>query len=158
MVKAGKMLGGITGGVFSMVFVSVLLFPATESLAAGDVFEVRATAVDSTLYRRGKIDRDKPGDEVTYLVKLPEKTVTRTAVYNKNLPKESGGGLQSDNTVYTVIHDAADPLLEGQRIIKAVGQTGSLDGYETVVIGEDFVTTSRSSADYFVLYTYKRTE
>jgi len=31
-----------------------------------------------------------------------------------------------------------------------------VDGYEMIVIGEDFVTTVKSVFDYFVLYTYRR--
>ena len=41
-------------------------------------------------------------------------------------------------------------------MIKAIGQVAVLGAYETIVIGEDFVTTSKSATDYFVLYTYKR--
>lgn len=126
--------------------------------SAEDVFEVRATATDSTFYRMGKIEKDKPGDEVVYRVDVPNKTVTRTGVYNNNLPRDQGGGLQSDNTAYAIIHDSLDPLLDGQRVIKAFGKTAPMDGYEILVIGEDFVTTSRSSVDYLVLYSYKRTD
>ena len=126
--------------------------------SAEDVFEVRATAIDSTLYIRGKIEKDKPGDEVVYHVDALNKTVTRTGVYNKNLPRDQGGGLQSDNATYAIMHDGLDPLLDGQRVIKAFGKTAPLDGYEILVIGEDFVTTSRSSVDYFALYSYKRTD
>lgn len=134
----------------------VLVVPAT-TWAADDVFEVKGTILDSTFYRHGKTEKDKPGGEVVYQVNVPEKTVVRTAVYNATLPPNEGGGLQSDNTVYTIVHDLVD-LISHQRLIKAVGQTALLDGYETIVIGEDFITTSRSSGDYFTLYYYKRTD
>ena len=138
--------------------VIAIMFAVSLSVSAEDVFEVRATAVDSTFYRAGKIEKDKPGDEIVYKVDIPAKTIIRTAVYNKNISRDHGGGLQSDNTSYTIIHDAIDPLLRGQRVIKAFGKTALLDGYEIIVIGEDFVTTSRSSVDYFTLYSYKRTD
>ena len=126
----------------------------TSVSSAEDVFEVKCVATDSTFYRRGEIAKDKAGDEVTYLVNTSKGTVTRTAVYNKNLPQDQGGGL-SDDSVYQIVQDWHDPLL-GQRVIKAVGQVAALGGYETIVIGEDFVTTAKSAVDYFVLYTYKR--
>ena len=142
---------------FALLLVTISL-TVPLLVSAEDIFEVRATATDSTLYKIGKIEKDKPGDEVVYQVDVPNKTVTRTGVYNKNLPREQGGGLQSDNTTYAIVHDGLDPLLDGQRVIKAFGKTAPLDGYEILVIGEDFVTTSRSSVDYFALYSYKRTD
>lgn len=126
------------------------------------VFEVKGTAVNSILYNHGKVSRDTAGDEVIYLVNIPEGTVTRTAVFNRNIKdkdKDSWlGGIQSDNTVYKIFHDEPNGALAGQHIIKAFGQAGVIDGYEMMVIGEDFVTTSRSTRDYFVLYHYKRTD
>ena len=144
---------------WSPVLMLAAIMSAVPLLAFGsDVFEVRATSTDATFYRRGKIEKDKVGEEVVYQVDIPSKTITRAALYNKNLPREQGGGLQSDNTVYTIMSDKLDPLVGGQRIIKAFGKVALLDGYETIVIGEDFVTTSRSSVDYFVLFSYKRTD
>jgi hypothetical protein len=140
-----------------LVAILVVSFSTIPVSFGDDIFEVKATIFDSTLYRHGKIEKDKPGGEVVYRVNLPEKTITRTAVYNETIPKDQGGGLQSDNTTYAIIHDGLD-LVTGQRLIKAFGQTALLDGYETIVIGEDFVTTSRSSGDYFAVYDYKRTD
>ncbi len=137
-----------------LIFVLML---SIKAWAGEGVFEVQGTILDSTFYRHGKIEKDKPGGEVVYQVNIPEKTVTRTAMYNATIPKETGGGLQSDNTIYTIVHDGVD-LVTHQRLIKAIGQAALLDGYETIVIGEDFITTSRSSGDYFVLYSYKRTK
>ncbi len=141
---------------FLMMGFLFVLFAAL-TVAAEDVFEAKGTITDSTFYRSGKIEKDKPGGEVVYQVNVPKRIVTRIAVYNTTLPQDQGGGLQSDNTVYNIAHDFVD-VVSGQRLIKAVGQTGIMDGYETIVIGEDFITTSRSSSDYFVLYSYKRTD
>ena len=141
----------------SSITISAILLLLPIQANATDVFEVRASATDATFYRQGKVEKDKKGDEVVYLVDIPKGIVTRTAVYVKNLDKSAGGGVQSDNSVYTIVHDdPKDMLVNGQRIIKAVGKVAALDGYETIVIGEDFVTTSKSVADYFVLYYYKR--
>ena len=152
-------LKGISGlvrpSIYLLLLIAGSLWHGVDISQAEDAFEVKCIATDSTFYRRGKIEKDKVGDEVTYLVDITNGTVTRTAVYNKNLPQDQGGGLQSDNSVYKIVQDWHDPLL-GQRVIKAIGQVAALGGYETIVIGEDFVTTAKSAADYFTLYTYKR--
>lgn len=153
----------VIAGAIAFLSVSCCLSISLPALswAEENVFEVKATAVDSVFYRMGKIERDRSGDEVVYQVNLPQKTITRTAVYNKSvkeqMPGSSLGGLESDNTVYQIVHDGID-LATHQRLLKAIGQAGSMDGYETVVVGEDFATTSRSAGDYFVLYSYKRTD
>jgi len=140
--------------------VIALLLNSTQALtlAADDVFEVRATSINSVLYDgRGKIEKDSGGDQVVYLVNIPEKIITRTAVYNIfNKGKPPIGGIHSDNTVYHIIHDEPKELSSGQRIIKAFGKAGAIDGYETIVIGETFVITSRSTSDYFALSSYNR--
>ena len=78
--------------------------------------------------------------------------------------KGIGAGLQTDNTVYDIVYDREMTMLDlmqkdvkkPQRVIKAIGRAGSIDGFGTVVIGEDFIITSSSKFDYFVLYYYKR--
>ena len=128
--------------------------------ASEGVFEVKAVAVNKIYYTLGKVETEKNGgDEVTYLVNLPEKSVTRTAVYNAGIKEGLLAGLQADDSKYTIIHDEPDSLFaHGQRLIKAFGKVALLDGYETIVIGDDFVTTSRSSGNYFALVHYKRTD
>ena len=140
------------GIVLSMM---CLVGPNLSSADEG-VFEVRAAAVNSITYRGGKVEKDSGGAQVVYSVNVPEKTITRTAVYNTGNPPI--GGLQSDNSVYQIIHDEPKDLATGQRLIKGFGRVGTLDGYETVVIGDDFVVTSRSTSDYFALWYYKRVE
>ncbi len=119
------------------------------------VFEVKGKSVNSIVYSHGKITKSSGGDEVIYLVDIPSKTVTRTAVLNSGIKEVPLAGLQSDNTVYSILHDEPN-WISGQRHIKAFGKAGLTDGYETIVIGEDFIVTSNSKADYFVLYYYKR--
>lgn len=67
----------------------VLSYRFDPCWAEEGIFEVKATAVDSAFYRMGKIEKDRPGDEVVYLVNLPQKTITRTAVYNKSVKEQS---------------------------------------------------------------------
>ena len=146
--------------VFScLMFWLTLLASLHTGWTIEDIFEVKGTSTDSILYDAGaKIDKGRAGDEVVYLVNVPEKTVTRTAVYNKNVPDSQLGGLQSDNTVYNIFHDEPRKMVSGQRLIKAFGKAGAIEGYEIVVIGEAFVITARSTDVYFALYHYKRTD
>ena len=41
-------------------------------------------------------------------------------------------------------------------IIKGIGQVASFGGFEFIVIGDDFIATSKSALDYFMLYYYER--
>jgi len=49
-------------------------------------------------------------------------------------------------------------FLKDQQIIKAIGKTESKDGFEILVIGEDFVFSSRSTKSYIETYHYERTD
>ena len=119
------------------------------------VYEVRARASDSLFFKDGHVARNAPGDEAIYVVDLPRRKVVRTAFYNRSLDPSLGGGIQTDQTVYTIVHDGVDPV-SGQHVIKAFGRTARADGYELLVIGDEFVESSRSTADYFVLHHYDR--
>lgn len=134
------------------------------SIPSTQGFEVNGKAVSTTFCAAGKCETDSCEDEVLYEVDLNRSKVTRKAILvQSKKPQAKGlGGLQADNTVYEIIY--ADSTLIGgsknkrntQTVIKAIGRCGSVDGFETIVIGEDFIHTSRSSADYFVLYYYNR--
>lgn len=142
-------IGIVLIGCASLILQSV-------AFAAGS-FEVHGVATDSTIYIRGKIEKQPPGDEVTYLVDPEKGVITRTAVFNKNIRTGLLSGLQADGTVYKIVYmDHAEPFFTN-RLIKGIGQTGG-DGFETLVIGEDFVTTARSTSDYFAIYYYKRSD
>jgi hypothetical protein len=41
-------------------------------------------------------------------------------------------------------------------VIKAFGQVGAIDGYETLVIGDDFVVQGKSTLDYYVVVFSRR--
>lgn len=125
-------------------------------------YQVKGKGISSVMYYGGKAETSKSSDEVVYIVDLEGKTVTRTGVFNSGIKEGVFAGLQADNTVYQIVYNKEDDLItrgkneKPQHIIKAIGKTGALDGYETIVIGDDFITTSNSKFDYFVLYYYKR--
>jgi hypothetical protein len=138
-----------------LLWVSASWLPARAGERRSGVFEVRARATSSMFYKDGRAARNVPGDEVVYLVDLQQRTITRTAFYNRSLDASMGGGLQTDQTTYTIVHEGLDPI-SGLRVIKAFGRTARTDGYELLVIGERFVESSRSTGDYFVLHHYDR--
>ena len=146
----------------NIIAISILLFVSGSTYCADggnksyQVFEVKGKCINSIVYSKGKITKSSGGDQVTYVVDIPSKTVTRTAVFNSGFKEGPFAGLQVDNTIYTIVLDEPENWLSKQRHIKAFGRTGALDGYETIVIGEDFIITSNSKEDYFVLYYYKR--
>lgn len=127
-------------------------------------YEVKGEGVSSVVYGGGKAITSKSADQVVYVVDLENKKVIRTGVFNAGIKEGALAGLQADNTEYQIVYDVKEDLVtrdrsvKPQHIIKAIGQTGALDGFETIVIGDDFITTSNSKFDYFVLYYYKRTQ
>ena len=142
------------------VFIVISVFPVAYA------FEVKAKATSFTLCVAGQCEVSNNNDEVIYEVDEEKSVVIRKAVINASIKDPAlGGGLQSDNTSYQIVYDQQTSIVPRkntkpvlQRIIKAIGQAGMLDGFETIVIGEDFVITSRSTANYFVIYQYKRLE
>ena len=76
------------------------MFLGSSTCYGEEIFEVKATAVNSVIYGRGKIEKDSSGSQVVYVVNIPEKRVTRTAVYNAGPKDAPGVGLESDNTIY----------------------------------------------------------
>lgn len=145
----------------SLASLLVLFFLVSYAEAS---FEVKGKGISFTLWVAGKADTEKSSDEIVYLVDLENKIVTRTAVVNADIKNGIAAGLQMDNTVYDIVYDRQMTMLDlmqkdvkkPQRVIKAIGRAGSIDGFETVVIGEDFIITSSSKFDYFGLYYYKR--
>ena len=122
-----------------------------------NIFEVKGVSKNAIMYREGKIEKIPGGDEVTYSVDRPNKQVVRTAVFNAGIKEGVGAGLQSDHTIYSIVYDEYEPMTS-KRIIKAIGQAGMVDGFETIVIDDKNITTSNSKFDYFMLYFYERTD
>ena len=139
----------------------IILLTCSTAFAS---YEIKGQGITSIVYSGGKAITSKSADEVVYVVDLENKKVTRIGVFNAGIKEGVFAGLQTDNTEYQIIYDVQEDLItrdrsaKPQHIIKAIGQTGALDGYETIVIGDDFITTSNSKYDYFVLYYYKRTQ
>lgn len=121
------------------------------------VFQVKGTAVNSLFMNGDEIKSNKDNDQVIYEIDLPQKTVKRIALYNPRIKEGPNAGLQADGAVYNIVQYDHD-FMKDQLIIKAIGQAGESDTFETLIIGEDFITTSRSTKGYFVLYHYDRTD
>ncbi|MCG2713435.1 MAG: hypothetical protein L6308_01125 [Candidatus Omnitrophica bacterium] len=126
-------------------------------------YVVKGKGITSVMYIGGKAETSKCNDEVVYVVDLENKIVTRTGVFNADIKEGPVAGLQTDNTVYQIVYDVKEDAIlrdkersKPQHIIKAIGKCGFLEGYETIVIGDDFISTSKSAFDYFMLYYYKR--
>lgn len=147
---------------FWMVFVSSIpVLPAAEDLPLRS-FEVQATSTNAYFIDEGKVKEEDTGDQVVYFVDLPNKTVKRMAVYYAQKKKKKGetvvsAGLHAQPLNYAVVHYQFD-FMKKQRLIKALAQTQNDDGFETLVIGEDFVASSVSTKGYFTVTYYERTD
>jgi hypothetical protein len=122
---------------------------------------VKGVAISTALCSNGKCEVNPNNDEVIYDVNKQDGKIVRKAVVNKGLKDGGLAGLQADDTVYTIVSEREVPLLrkdknEMQWLIKGIGRAGLVDGYETIVIGDDFIHTSRSTNDYFIIYYYSR--
>lgn len=141
------------------IFIIALFFSLFCNVAIAS-YEVKGKGISSSMYSDGKCETNKSRDEATYIVDLDSKTITRTSVLNADIKDGPFAGLQSDNTVYHIVYNDISSVCmteanKGKRIIKAIGQAGLGDGFETIVIGEDFIDTCNSKFDYFMLYHYK---
>ncbi len=123
-------------------------------------FDVRAEAVQSYFIDGDKIKKTGGGDQAIYFVDLPNKIIKRVAVYyaRKKKSEKILPGLYSKPQEYTLISYKHD-FMKDQLIVKAMAQTeGDDDGFETLVIGEDFVASSISAKGYFTVTYYDRTD
>ncbi len=125
-------------------------------------FDVRATSTDSYFIDGDKVKKEDAGDQVVYFVDLPNKKVKRVAIYYAQKKKKKGeavvaSGLYTEPVEYAVVHYKFD-FMKNQLLIKALAQTQNEDGFETLVIGEDFVASSISTKGYFTLTYYERTD
>lgn len=125
-------------------------------------FDVRATSTASYFIDGDRVKEEPSGDQVVYYVDLPNKTVRRVAVYYAQKKKKKGeaivaSGLHAEPIDYAVVHYKFD-FMRDQVLIKALAQTQNNDGFETLVIGEDFVASSVSTKGYFTVTNYERTD
>ena len=123
-------------------------------------FEVHATSVISYFIDGKKVKKRNGGDQIIYFVDLPNKVVKRIAVYYARKKKDEAilPGLYAKPLEYSLISYKHD-FMKDQLIIKAMAQTeGADDGFETLVIGEDFAASSVSARGYFTVTYYERTD
>lgn len=123
-------------------------------------FDVRATSTASYFIDGDKVREEAAGDQAVYFVDLPNKKVTRVAVYYAQKKKKKGeaivaSGLHAEPMEYAVVYYKFD-FMRDQVLIKALAQTQNNDGFETLVIGEDFVASSVSTKGYFTVTNYER--
>lgn len=154
------------------VFLCLRLFADNDNK-----YEVVCKEEKGFIVRDGKCIQYKGEFQVNFIVDEVNNLVTRTKVINfrTKLVTEDGSQYQVVYNQPTIIGmeyfwlrnptGILGSILQGldknpktinQKIIKAVGQVGTVDGFETIVIGEDFVIQSRSTLDYFVVVSSKR--
>jgi hypothetical protein len=114
---------------------------------------ITAQEVEGYFYKDGEMKRSTGQFESTYY--LEGSTITRTRVYDlKN--KE----FIPDDTIYQIQRQLkSDPSkglsLGGEPIIQAIGQPGT-DAVDILMIGDAFIQSVKSTADYFVISRQKR--
>jgi len=138
-----------------VVLLGALLLLLCQVAWAGET--IIGQEVEGYFYADGLMKQSKGQFENTYY--LEGDTVTRTRVYDL-IKKE----VIPDDTVYRIQRQLwsdptkPDSLLstaDGTPVIRAVGQPG-FDAIEILVIGETFIQSVKSTADYFVISRYKR--
>lgn len=157
--------------------VLLLLFSLCFVVKAFAEYEVVCREVKSYFIAEGKSQYSKSMYELHFTIDEENKLITRTKVINLKTNEVS-----EDNSQYRIFHNQVGllgyeylgirnpsgvigfilqildkkPKRIKQKIIKAFGQVGLIDGYEILVIGEDFVSQSKSTLDYFVVVYSKR--
>jgi hypothetical protein len=131
--------------------IALVVFFVCRVAFAGET--ITAQEVEGYFYADGEMKRSTGHVEITYYVEGD--TVTRTRVYN--LDKKQ---VIPDNTVYQIQHQLwSDPSkglsFSEKPIIRAIGQPGT-DAVEILMIGETFIQSVKSTADYFVISRQKR--
>jgi hypothetical protein len=140
---------GAVNRVAVLIVLAVLL--TCEVALAGET--ITAQEVEGYFYADGEMQRSKGQFEITYYIE--GNTITRTRVYDLKNKK-----VIPDNTAYQIQHQLlSDPSkglsLSGKPIIRAIGQPGS-DAVEILMIGDAFIQSVKSTADYFVISRLKR--
>jgi hypothetical protein len=134
----------------TFLVVLVILF-ANSFVFAGET--ITAQEIEGYFYNDGEMKRSKGQFEITYYIE--DNTITRTRVYDLNKKQ-----VIPDDTVYQIqrqlLSDPSQKLsFTGKQGIRAIGQPG-LDAVEILVIGETFIQSVKSTADYFVISRLKR--
>jgi hypothetical protein len=131
--------------------IALVVFFECRVAFAGET--ITAQEVEGYFYADGEMKRSTGQVEITHYVEGD--TVTRTRVYN--LDKKQ---VIPDNTVYQIQRQLwSDPSkglsFSEKPIIRAISQPGT-DAVEILMIGETFIQSMKSTADYFVISRQKR--
>lgn len=135
----------------SALLIVLVVLLACRTAFAGET--ITAQEVEGYFYADGEMKRSKGQFEITYYIE--GNTVTRTRVYDFDKKQ-----VIPDDTVYQIQRQLlSDPTrgasLSGKPIIRAIGQPG-LDAVETLIIGDTFIQSVKSTSDYFVISRLKR--
>ena len=117
--------------------------------------EIKGVSQTSYTFDAGELKRNKGGDRITFFVNMPEKIIRRESFYRSPSGKNTRPLNTQKPIVYDIVYQGRDPFKK-QFIVKAIGKTEDADGFETVVIGEDFIAISRAIEGYFEIYQFKR--
>jgi len=155
----------------------ILIFSLSFLTKSFAEYEVVCREANSYFITEGKSYYSKGMYELHFTVDEEKKLITRTKVINLKTNE-----ISEDNSKYQIFHNQVEflgyeylgirnpsgvvgfilqildrkPKAIEQKIVKAFGQVGMIDGYETLIIGEDFVNQSKSTLDYFVVVYSKR--
>jgi len=133
----------------AILIVLVVLLTYQVALAGETI---TAQEVEGYFYSDGEMKRSKGQFEMTYYIE--GNTITRTRVYDLKTKE-----VIPDDTAYQIQRqlksDPSKGLLRGKPIIRAIGQPGS-DAVEVLMIGDAFIQSVKSTADYFVISRQKR--
>lgn len=114
-----------------------------------------AHETEKYFYKDGKMQKFEGQYENTYYLDMDKNILTRTRVYDYQTRK-----ITPDETVYPLetelrSHPSNAPRFSLPPMIRAVGRPDK-DSVQTVAIDDDFVTTSTSTADTYVVSRAKR--
>lgn len=114
-----------------------------------------AHETEKYFYRDGKVQKFEGQYENTYYLDLDKNTLTRTRIYDYQTRK-----ITPDETVYALETGLRSHPTNSTRygltpVIRAVGRPDK-DSVQTVMIDDDFVTTSTATPDTFILSRAKR--
>ena len=124
-------------------------------LSAANAETIVTHETEKYFYKGGKMDRSEGQYENTYYLDMDKNTLTRTRIYDYQTKK-----ITPDETVYQIETTLKSHPTQAARfgvpsLIRAVGRPDK-DSVQTVTIDDDFVTTSTSTADTYIISRAKR--
>ena len=138
--------------IFKVLFFTIfLIIFVTANAFAGET--ITAREIEGYFYADGKMERSEGLFENTYY--FEDDQITRTRVYDFKKKK-----IIPDDTIYKIQRQLwSDPTqglsIIGVPIIRAIGQPGK-DAIEILIIGEKYIQSIKSTADYLVISRFER--